>query len=57
MDVGAISDYKQSQIAQQFQVAVLKKAIDSGGKVAQVLIDGAAKTPPPGVGEKLNIVA
>ena len=59
MDVGAISEYKQSQIQQQFQVAVLKKAIDSGGQTALKLIDTAGQSAPtpPGVGEKLNVVA
>ena len=59
MEVGEISDFTQAQIQQKFQVAVLKKAIDSQGEASLSLIDNATSTKinPPGVGEKLNVTA
>ncbi len=58
LSISGISANKLDAIAQKFQVAIVKKAIDSQGQVAKLLIDSATSSaPPPGKGQRINTVA
>jgi hypothetical protein len=56
----AISDAKQSEVAQQAQTSVLKRQISEQGKVALSLVESTNKPAPPstpGVGKNLDLKA
>ena len=60
ISIASISNQKLENIAQKFEVAVFKKALDQQGVVTQQLIDSADSTPrqlPEGVGTKINVEA
>jgi hypothetical protein len=58
LSISGISSRKLEANAEKFQVAVLKKAIDSQGDVAKQLIEASTATSlPDGVGRRLNTVA
>jgi hypothetical protein len=58
LSISGISSRKLEATAEKFQVAVLKKAVDSQGEVAKQLIEASTATAlPDGVGRRLNTVA
>lgn len=57
ISIAAISASKLQHIADQAAVSVFKKALDQSGVVTMILLEGATKALPDGVGKKLDVVA
>lgn len=58
LSISSISAQKLNDVALQFGVTVLKKAIDQQGQIASELIEGATEqTLPEGIGNRVNLAA